>query len=136
MNRDLLTADLVRDEGLRLKPYVDTVGKLSIGIGRNLDDVGITKAEAYMLAAGDIDGVERDLDRSLPWWRDLSEPRQRAVANLCFNLGISRLLGFKKALAALKAGDYERSADEFLDSLWARQVKARATRVTDLIRRG
>jgi len=136
MNRDLLTADLVRDEGLRLKPYVDTVGKLSIGIGRNLDDVGITKAEAYMLAAGDIEGVERDLDRSLTWWRDLSEPRQRAVANLCFNLGISRLLGFKRALAALKAGDYERSADEFLDSLWARQVKARATRVTDLIRRG
>lgn len=134
MNRDLLTADLERDEGVRLRPYRCTAGKLTIGIGRNIEDVGITKAEAYMLLGGDIDRVCADLDRSLPWWRQLSEGRQRALANLCFNLGISRLMGFQKMLAALKAGDYAEAAHELLDSRYAQQVGARAQRVAALIR--
>jgi lysozyme len=136
MNRDQLCADLERDEGLRLKPYLDSVGVLTIGIGRNLQDVGITKAEAYMLLGADIDTACGVLDRNLPWWRDLSEARQRAVVNMCFNLGITRLLGFSKALAALKAGQYEEAARQFLDSRWATQVGQRAQRIAELIRKG
>jgi lysozyme len=76
------------------------------------------------------------LDRNLPWWRDLSEARQRAVVNMCFNLGITRLLGFSKALAALKAGQYEEAARQFLDSRWATQVGQRAQRIAELVRKG
>lgn len=128
---DALKADLVRDEGLRLKPYRDTVGKLTIGVGRNLDDVGISDAEAGHLLGNDISGVLADLDRALPWWRGLSEARQRALANMCFNLGLTRLQGFKKMLAALEAGDWPAAAREALDSKWARQVGARATRIAE-----
>ncbi len=136
MNRDLLTADLERDEGLRLKAYQCTSGKWTIGIGRNVQDLGITKSEAYMLLGGDIDRISAELDKALPWWRSLSEPRQRALANLTFNLGIARLLGFPKMLAALKSGDYAEAARQLLDSRYAQQVGSRAHRVAALIEKG
>lgn len=136
MNRDLLQADLERDEGLRLKVYIDSVGIPSIGIGRNLKDVGITKAMAYEMLAEDVDTACGVLDRNLPWWRDMTEARQRALVNMCFNLGITRLMGFSKALAALKAGDYDEAARQFLDSRWADQVGQRAQRIAELIRKG
>ena len=133
---DALRNDLLRDEGLRLRPYYDSVGKLSLGVGRNLDDLGITKDEALYLLAGDIARAEADLDRALPWWRELSEPRRRALANMAFNLGITRLLRFKKMLAALRAGDWHSAAAEALDSRWAVQVGDRAERIAALIERG
>jgi lysozyme len=136
MNRDLLTADLERDEGLRLKAYKCTAGKVTVGIGRNLDDLGITKSEAYMLLGGDIDRISAELDKSLPWWRQLSEPRARALANLTFNLGIVRLLGFPKMLAALHQGQYAEAARQLLDSRYAQQVGSRANRVASLIEKG
>lgn len=136
MDRDALIDDLIRDEGLRLKPYRDTVGKLTIGIGRNLDDVGISSDEAELLAQNDIDSVMADLDRALPWWRQMDDVRQRALANMAFNLGISRLIGFKNTLAYLKAGDYEAAAVGALDSKWAKQVGVRADRIAGMIRHG
>ena len=136
MNRDLLTADLERDEGLRLKAYQCTSGKWTIGLGRNIEDLGITKAEAYMLLGGDIDRISAELDKALPWWRSLSEPRARALFNLTFNMGIARLLGFPKMLAALKAGEYAEAARQLLDSRYAQQVGSRANRVAALIEKG
>lgn len=126
--------DLKRDEGLRLKPYRDTVGKLTIGYGRNLDDVGITEDEAEYMLEGDIEHVLEQLDRTLPWWNDLNESRKRALVNMAFNLGIGGLLKFKKMLAALKAGDYEHAAVEALDSRWAKQVGQRADRIAELLK--
>lgn len=136
MNRALLAAQLEIDEGARRHPYKDTKGKLTIGIGRNLEDAGISPEEARMLLANDLDWVEVDLDRNLDWWRDMSEERQQALANMCFNLGWPRLSTFKKMLSALEAGDYDRAADEALDSKWARQVGARATRISKQIKEG
>jgi lysozyme len=133
MDRDALTADLLRDEGLRLKPYQDTVGKLTIGVGRNLSDVGISRDEALILLSHDIDTVEADLDRVLTWWRAQTEPRQRVLANLCFNLGIGGLMGFHHALAAWQAGDYATAARELLQSQWAVQVGDRATRLAAMV---
>ncbi|CAO3418806.1 glycoside hydrolase family protein [Azospirillum doebereinerae] len=131
-----LKADLIRDEDLRLKPYRCTAGKITIGVGRNLDDVGVTKAEALMLLDNDVVRVTADLDRTLPWWRKLDEPRRRALANMAFNLGIERLRGFRKMLAALEAGDYARAAAEAQDSLWASQVGDRAARIVQTLRTG
>lgn len=131
-----LKADLKRDEGLRLKPYKDTVGKVTIGVGRNLDDVGISNAEAEIMLTNDIAGVMRDLDMALPWWKNLSEGRQRALANMCFNLGIHRLMGFKGMLDALRKGQYDEASQHALNSKWSRQVGARAQRIAVLLQTG
>jgi lysozyme len=131
-----IVEDLVRDEGIELKPYRCPAGRLTIGVGRNLDDVGLTKREALYLLAQDLARTEEQLDRLLPWWRSLSEARQRALVNMGFNLGIKRLLGFHDMLAALEAGEWERAAASALDSQWARQVGARAERIARLLREG
>jgi lysozyme len=134
MNRDALLVDLMRDEGCRLKPYVDTVGKLTIGIGRNLTDNGITLPEAKMLALNDIDAIELELAMRLPWFASAQEPVQRGLANMGFNLGWPRLAGFQKMLTALEAGQYDMAADEALASKWAAQVGDRAGRIATLFR--
>lgn len=131
---DLLTGDLIRDEGLRLSVYRCSAGKLTIGYGRNLEDPGITEIEADVLLDHDIRRSLADLDRALPWWRGLTPDQQRGLANMCFNLGLTRLLGFKKMLAALEAGDGERAAEEALDSDWSAQVGKRAQRIAALYR--
>ena len=131
---DPITADLKHDEGLRLKPYRDSVGKLTIGFGRNLNDMGISEAEAEVLLAHDISQARIDLDHALPWWRALSSPHRRGLVNMAFNLGLPRLLGFKKMLAALEGGDGVRAANEALDSKWAGQVGDRAQRIAALYR--
>lgn len=136
MNRDELRSQLVIDEGLRLKPYRCTAGKLTIGIGRNLEDRGITKDEAFALLEGDIDEVEAELDRRMPWWRDLSDRRQQVLANMCFNLGMNRLSAFIRMIVALRAQQWDKAADEMLDSLWANQVGARAQRLARMMREG
>jgi lysozyme len=136
MNVDQMTKELVIDEGVRLKPYRCTAGKLTIGIGRNLDDRGITMGEATILLANDIAVVTQDLDRALPWWTTLSEVRQRVMVNMAFNLGISRLLGFKNTLTLIKIAKYEDAAKEMLDSNWARQVGPRAIRLAKMMRDG
>lgn len=140
MNRDALSSQLVIDEGLRLKPYKDTVGKMTIGIGRNLDDVGISKAEAMMLLGADLDKVESDLDRALPWWRFMSEARQQSLANMCFNMGLGDskrgLLSFRNTLAAMQQGDYKRAAQGMRDSAWAKQVGQRAERLAKMMEEG
>lgn len=129
-----LLADLERDEGLRLKPYTDTVGKLTIGIGRNLDDVGISEEEARYLLGNDVEWAIEEMDRSMPWWRTMPEPAQRALGNMAFNLGMPTLRKFRNMLIALQAGDYRKAAEEALDSRWAKQVKGRADRIADLYR--
>ena len=131
--REQLRAELIADEGVRLKPYKCTAGRTTIGIGRNLDDVGISKEEALRLLDADIDRVFADLDRELPWWRSRPESTQRAMSNMCFQLGINGLLEFKRMLACLHAGDYEGAKRHGLDSKWAREDSPeRAKRVTEM----
>ena len=120
--RDLL----IIHEGMRLKPYKDSVGKLTIGVGRNLDDVGISRDEAMILLDNDITAAMDALDEALPWWRTLDVLRSRVLIDMAFNLGITRLLGFKQMIAALQAGQYDVAALQMLKSKWAEQVGSRA----------
>lgn len=129
-----LHADLTRDEGVRLKPYLDTVGKLTIGVGRNLDDTGLSSNEVELLLENDIRSAMTELDREIPWWRKRPHSVQRALVNMTFNLGWPRLSGFKKMLVALESRKFDVAAREALDSKWARQVGDRATRIAALIR--
>lgn len=136
MNLDLLKQELTRDEGRKFKPYKDTVGKTTIGVGRNLDDVGLSGDEIDLMLSNDISRASMSLDQALPWWASLSDARQRVMVNMCFNLGISRLMGFKNTLGLIQAGKYAEAADEMLKSLWAQQVGDRAKRLADMMRTG
>lgn len=136
MDVKALCDELTRDEGFRLKPYRDTVGKLSIGVGRNLDDVGISAEEAGILLSHDIDRTVAALDTAIPWWRGLDDVRQRVIVNMAFNLGIGGLLGFKNTLAAVKEGRYADAAAGMLASKWAGQVGARAVRLASMMQKG
>jgi len=136
MNRQKLIEHLEREEGKLSKPYKDTVNKLSIGVGRNLDDVGLSDDEIMYLLGNDITRVERQLDVNLTWWRGMCDARQVALASMCFQLGITVLLAFKKSFQFLRNGQYELAANEALDSRWGKQVPARAKRVTEMIRTG
>src|SRR5690554_4120050 len=120
-----LEKTLARHEGLRLKPYRDTVGKLTIGYGRNLDDAGISEDEALVMMRNDIAVSRRELSQ-YDWFRRLDESRQGVLINMRFNLGLPRLLTFRRMIAALDNGDYNKAADEMLDSRWAEQVGNRA----------
>lgn len=136
MNIQILEQALVRDEGLRTRPYRCTAGKLTIGVGRNLDDVGITPAEAMALLRNDINVVTVALDARLPWWRTLDEARQHVIINMAFNMGIATLLTFKNTLALIQAGKFEDAAAAMLQSKWARQVGPRARRLAAQMKEG
>jgi lysozyme len=134
MNLALLAQELEIDEGKKAKPYRCTAGKLSIGIGRNLDDRGVSADEIAL--KNDMDSVFSDLDKNTPWWRQMTDARQRVLANMCFNLGIVRLLGFKNTLKDMRDGHYDLAADGMLNSLWAKQVGIRAQRLAKMMREG
>lgn len=136
MNFKRLIAMLERHEGLRLKPYRCPAGKLTIGVGRNLEDAGISREEAYFLLNNDIYRAlaiaQEFLGREV--WEKLSAPRQEVLVNMAFNLGAGGLAKFKRMRQAIIAGDYEKAAREMLDSNWARQVGSRATELAQIMR--
>lgn len=131
-----LIEQLKRHEGLKLKPYKCTADKLTIGIGRNLEDVGISEQEAEMLLLNDIERAGRLLKDKFPWTLELDEVRFAALINFTFNVGIGTVSKFVNAMALLKAGNYDMAADEFLQSRWASQVGHRALEVSEQIRTG
>lgn len=129
--------DLIRQhEGLRLKPYRCTAGKLTIGYGHNLDDNGISERQADDLLLNDLVDVEEELLCNLKRFEELDEIRQAVLLDMSFNLGWPRLSGFKKTLAYMEAGDYKNAAHEMLDSQWARQVGERANRLSRMMETG
>lgn len=131
---------LKKHEGSKSHAYKCTEGKITVGVGRNIDPeggLGLTKDEIAYLLKNDIERVEDELSRRLPWILvELSDVRIDALINMCFNLGLPRFLRFVKALDCLEAGDYDQAADEFMDSLWAKQVGYRAYEVSEMIRTG
>lgn len=134
MDFSRVAAQLIVDEGLRLKPYRCPAGKLTLGVGRNLDDRGITRDEAMVMLDNDIQDFWAKLQTELPWLPGAPEPVQEALLNMCFNLGLGGLLAFKNTLALIKGGDYAGAAAAMLDSQWARQVGGRAQRLSDMVR--
>ena len=136
MKLDSLISQLISDEGIRLKPYRDSLGVLSIGIGRNLDDVGITQDEAMLLLQNDIRKAYADLTTALPWVQTLDDVRQNVLIAMTFNMGIGGLLRFKNTLNLIKRHEYNQAASAMLQSLWATQIGARAKRLADQMRTG
>ena len=136
LNKQLMKDELIRDEGLKLKPYRCTAGKITIGVGRNLDDVGISAGEAMALLDHDIERVIIQLNYHFPWWSELSDARQRVLLNMAFNLGIEGLIKFRNTLALIQDGKYRDAAKAMLDSRWATQVGNRARRLAKMMEEG
>ncbi|MDD2650546.1 MAG: glycoside hydrolase family protein [Candidatus Cloacimonadales bacterium] len=132
-----LKTQLIKHEGLMLKPYKCTAGALTIGVGRNLDAKGISKAEATYLLENDIKDCIKQVKTHLSdiFYR-LSENRQMVLVNMCFNLGINGLLQFKKTIALIRACEFEKASQEMLNSKWAKQVGNRAKELSNLMRIG
>lgn len=186
MKNESSIEELVRHEGLRLKPYKCSANSWTIGVGRNLDDigisgsealvllkhdiarnkdvrfkptvrfkpaglsnclgyinygrdletVGISEAEAMMMLRNDIARVKQELKDRVIFYLSLSEKRQEVLINMCFNLGINRLLKFKRMFAAIDRADYPEAGREMLDSRWARQVGNRSKELAEKMRDG
>lgn len=138
-NTKLLIKELERDEGRVLHAYQDHLGYWTIGIGRLIDKRkggGITNEEADYLKRNDIVKIQAQLDQNLSWWRNLDPVRQRAIQNMCFQLGIGGLLKFKTSLALIKAGDWPAAGRNLRQSLWYDQTPERAERVVKMIEKG
>ena len=133
---DKLKALLKRHEGWRNHPYEDTTGVLSIGVGRNLDDRGLSDEEVTFLLYNDIYLSQSELMQTFDWFQFLNEARQDAIISMHFNLGLTRLLKFKKTLAALSDGDFLTASEQMLDSKWADQVGQRAIELSAMVRTG
>lgn len=128
--RAKLIKQLKEHEGVRLMPYRCPAGKLTIGVGRNIEDRGITEEEVEILLNNDIDICIEELEKNLPWFYQLHETAQMVLIDMCFNMGMPRLLQFKKTLNYLADKDYKSASVEMLDSRWAKQVGARATHLS------
>lgn len=164
---------LIRDEGLRLFPYRCTAGKLTVGIGRNLDNNpltadeamvfllrrphihlnntelkeirrlltddflknGITEQEAYYLLDNDIQNVQNELLKNLPWIDNAPEEVKNILTNMAFQMGIRGLLSFRNTLRFIQRGEYQIAAENMKKSLWFRQTPARARRLINRMKR-
>jgi len=134
MNIERLRETITRHEGSRLNMYQDTLGIWTIGVGHNIQEKGISPAVMELMLDEDIEEAIVELKRSVSFFSKMPEQVQEALVNLSFNMGIPRLMQFKKTLAYLRDGDFEAAADELLDSRYAEQVGRRADEVADMIR--
>jgi lysozyme len=135
MNISAVRQLVAREEALRLKPYRDTKGKLTIGYGRNLDDVGITDEEALLMLEHDIRRSVSDA-MNFSWFTGLSETRQNVIVSMLFNLGLPKFSEFKRMHAAIVRGDWDAAANEMMSSAWAAEVKSRAVELAGMMKNG
>ena len=134
-----LLAMLKRHEGVESHAYECSEGKITVGVGRNIDSeggIGLSDEEIDFLLRNDIERCIIELSSEYDWFVDLDDIRKDAMVDIAFNLGITRLRLFKRALAAMAEGNYKQAATEFLDSKWAKQVGGRALELSDMISSG
>lgn len=145
--QERIVPQLERHEGVKLTSYLCPAGRVTIGVGHNLEsrpvpgipcEVGhtITSDQARRLLIRDLADFDRALNDALPWVSSLDGARYGVLLNMAFNLGVHGLCGFRRMLAAVRSGRYDVAASEMLDSVWARQVKGRARELAQQMRTG
>ena len=147
---------VAKHEGVVLEPYRDILGISTIGIGRNLEDggitdaeleyigktledilkVGLTREEAYYLCRNDISNVEKELLERKPVVNQLDHVRQMVCVDMGFNMGVPRLMKFVKMWGAIEVGDFYEASEQMLDSRWAKQVGKRSEHLAQMMRAG
>lgn len=144
-NECQLVLELRRDEDVRYSPYNDSRGYLTVGVGHLITrplplpdgwTYPLTDEQVDSLLESDLAAVYAGLNSALPWWTTLNDVRQRVLCNMCFNLGLTKLLGFKNTLAAMRQGHYADAAKGMLSSAWASQVGQRAVRLANMMTTG
>ena len=143
-NLAILDKELRRDEGVRREFYLDSLGIKTVGVGHDCEanplPIGwmppLDDEQINMLLNHDLQVTFAALDLHIPYWKSLDDVRQRVLANMTFNMGIDRLLGFHRMLAATSNHDWEVAASEMLDSKWAKQVGDRAIRLSNMMKTG
>lgn len=136
---NMAVEQLRRHEGEVLHAYADSLGMLTIGVGRLIDKRkggGISKEESEMLLSNDVNKVLSELNTRLPWFNTLSDPRKAVLVNMGFQLGIAGLMGFSKTLSLIENGRYAEAADQMLLSKWATQTPKRAVEMSEQMRTG
>lgn len=135
-----LASTLRVEEGCRLTAYLDSAGVITVGYGHNLQAHPIPQALADQWLAEDVAAATRDVEGTFPWVKTLDEVRQRAIVDLCFNLGINGLLKFSRAggtLEAVRQGQYDVAATRLLSNeRWVSEVGLRAERIAAMLRFG
>lgn len=145
MNINELKEEIEADEGVKYEIYLDHLGYPTVGCGHLIQpddeeygkEVGttITEARCSTLFASDIDGVLADCERLYATFSDLPEEVQRIIANMMFNMGLTRLSKFKKMKAAIEEGNWEEAANQMHDSKWREQVPNRAKRLINRMKK-
>jgi lysozyme len=143
-NLALLDVELRRDEGVSYVEYIDSLGNPSCGVGHNLNASPLPAGWTFPLTDDQVTALENhdlsvtfaSLNLHLPWWTNLDPVRQRVIANMCFNMGIAKLLGFQQTLASTQVGQYVVASTEMLQSIWANQVGERAQRLSQAMKTG
>lgn len=131
-----LKKTLMRDEGMAFFPYKDTMGYLTIGVGRNLSTRGLVQSEIDFMLGNDIAYFQNALEKALPFFTSLDEVRQATLINMCFNLGVKNFLLFKNMLKAVELHAWDQAATQLLNSKYARQVGKRAQRLALQLKTG
>lgn len=127
---------VIAHEGIKLKPYHCTANKLTIGVGRNLEDCGISKTEAMFMLDNDLAEAERYL-KAYDWFREIDRVRQEVLIELCFNIGIAKIIQFKNMIKAIHEKDFNEASEHMLDSIWAKQVgSSRSNNMAERMRSG
>ena len=134
--REMLAKQLEIDEGRRSKLYKCSAGKLSIGVGRNLEDRGLRDSEIDLMLDNDIAEAIQTARKLFPGFERLSDVRKAVLCNIAFQLGETRLSAFRGVRAAVEAQAWSLAADEMLDSAWSKQTPKRAVRLAEQMRNG
>jgi lysozyme len=130
-----LRRSLVHHEDLKHFPYVDTKGKITIGIGYNLTDRGMPDDWINKQYNADVEYFYNQLHENFPWFVNLNSDRQIVLVDMCF-MGWKRFLEFGNMITALSESNWEKAADEMLNSLWAEEVKGRSTELATGMKTG
>ncbi len=136
---DSLESQLRRDEGEELFAYTDSLGYLTIGVGRLIDKRkggGITAEESTFLLRNDIARKTGDLAKRAPWISELDPVRRAVLENMSFQMGVDGLLQFSNTIGLVRSRQYAAAAAEMLKSKWAQQTPVRATRLAEQMRTG
>lgn len=136
MDRQRLFTQLRLHEGVEHKPYKCTAGYLTIGVGRNIEERGLSDDEIDYILSNDVNIATDELVATFDWYADLDPIRQRVVVDMVFNLGMPRFKQFQNMIAAIEAGDWMEASDEMMDSRWAQQVGLRASRLAEMMETG
>lgn len=135
-----LTAQLRRDEGTRATAYQDSMGWLTIGVGRLIDSrkpgAGLRPDEIDYLLRNDINDRVQALQKALPWFGALGQARQGVLINMAFQMGTAGLLAFRQTLGLVRDGKYTEASEQMMKSKWATQTPARAKRLAEQMKTG